>query len=221
MASGYWQIPVNPAHRHKTAFATHLGLYEFFRMPFGLKTAPQTFQRILNTVFSDYLYQWLMIYIDDCVTWSDSFEAALTHYQKIFERAVKYGLQFKPSKCTFFSTDLHVLGHRISPFGRFPAEKGTEAISEFPQPRTTTQLKRFLGMVGYFREYIPNLSNRNVHLRSLLGKDVPFVWSDQHEQEFQDLKSALLTDSVILKHPDWDKEFEVHTDASKRGCGAM
>ena len=63
LASGYWQVPVNPAHVHKTAFATHLGLYEFLRMPFGLKTAPHTFQRILKTVFSDYLYQWLIIYI--------------------------------------------------------------------------------------------------------------------------------------------------------------
>ena len=102
LASGYWQIPVNPDHQHRTAFATHLGLYEFFRMPFGLKTAPQTFQRILNTVFSDYLYQWLIIYIDDCITWSDSFAAALSHYKKVFAHAVKFGLQFKPSKCTFF-----------------------------------------------------------------------------------------------------------------------
>ena len=76
-------------------------------------------------------------------------------------------------------------------------------------------------MVGYFREYIPHLSNRCVHLRSLIEKDVPFVWSALHEREFQDLKSALLTDSVILKHPDWDKEFEVHTYTSKRGCWAI
>ena len=71
LASGYWQVLVNRQHVHKTAFSTHLGLYEFLRMPYGLKTAPQTFQRILNSIFSDMLYNWLIIYIDDLIVWSD------------------------------------------------------------------------------------------------------------------------------------------------------
>ena len=146
---------------------------------------------------------------------------ALPPYEQIFDRADKYGLQLKPSKYTFFSTDLHILAHRITPFGRFPSATGTEAISQFPQLGCTTQLKRFLGMVGNFHEYISNLSNRCVHLQSLLSKDVPLVWSAQHEFQFQDLKNALLTEDVLLKHPDWDSPFEVHADASKRGCGAM
>ena len=112
-------------------------------MPFGLKTAPRTFQRILNTVFSDYLYQWLIIYIDECITWSDSFAAALSHYDKIFARAVKFGLQFKPSKCTFFSIDLTVLSHRITPVGRFLSDKGTEAISNFPNLKQPPNLNVF------------------------------------------------------------------------------
>ena len=221
LASGYWQVPVNPKHREKTAFCTHLGLWENLRMPFGLKTAPQTFQRILNTVFADFLYQWLIIYIDDCVTWSLSFEEALSHYQQIFERASKFGVQFKPSKCSFFSTNLQILGHRITPTGRFPTEKGTESITSFPKPQNVSSLKRFLGMIGYFREYIRNMSQRSQHLRSLLSQKASFSWSDQHEAEFQDLKSALLSKEIILYHPDWDGDFQVHTDASKAGCGAM
>ena len=70
LASGFWQIPVSPAHIHKTAFATHLGLWEFLEIPFSLKTAGQTFQLVLNTAFSEYLYQWLIIYVDDCISWS-------------------------------------------------------------------------------------------------------------------------------------------------------
>ena len=134
LASGYWYVPVNPAHVHKTAFATHLGLYEFLRMPFGFKTAPHTFQRILNTVFSDYLYQWLIIYIYDCIVWSSDPSEALIQYENVFARAVQYGLQFKPTKCTFFSHDLEILGHRITPEGRFPTNKGTEAILAMPRP---------------------------------------------------------------------------------------
>ena len=102
LASGYWQIPVNRQHQHKTAFATHLGLWEFLKMPFCLKTAGQTFQRVLNTVFSDYLYKWLIIYIDDCISWSMSYTEALGHYAKIFERAAHFSIQFKPSKCEIF-----------------------------------------------------------------------------------------------------------------------
>ena len=221
LASGYWQVPVNPKHREKTAFCTHLGLWENLRMPFGLKTAPQTFQRILNTIFSDFLYKWLIIYIDDCVTWSSSYEEALSHYEQIFERASKFGVQFKPSKCSFFSTNMQILGHRVTSEGRFPTEKGTESISSFPRPHNVSSLKRFLGMVGYFREYIRNMSHRTQNLRSLLSQKASFSWSDQHEAEFQDLKSALLSKEIILFHPDWDSEFQVHTDASKIGCGAM
>ena len=131
------------------------------------------------------------------------------------------GIQFKPSKCQFFSSNLKILGHRVTPEGRFPTEKGTEAISSFERPHNVSSLKRFLGMVGYFRDYIPDMSRRSQNLRSLLSQTASFSWTHAHEAEFQDLKTALLSPDIILFHPDWDKEFEVHTDASKVGCGAM
>ena len=190
-------------------------------MPFGLKTAPQMFQHILDTVFADFLYKWLIIYIDDCVTWSSSYREALGHYEQIFERASKFGVQFKPSKCSFCSNNMQILGHRITPEGRFPYAKGTESIPSFPRPNDVSSLKRFLGMVGYFREYIRNMSHRTQNLRSLLSQEASFSWSDQHEAEFHDLKSALLSTEIILLHPNWDSKFQVHTDASKLGCGAM
>ena len=83
LASGYWQVLVNPDHVHKTAFATHLGLYEFTRIPYGLKTAPQTFQRILNSVFADFLYQWLIIYIDDVTVWANTDLEALSRNELV------------------------------------------------------------------------------------------------------------------------------------------
>ena len=156
-------------------------------MPFGLKTAPQTFQSVLNTVFSDYWYQWLIIYIDDCLSWSASYDEALGHYKKVYEHADKFCLQFKPSKCVFFSKDLQILGNKVTTEGRFPTEKGTEAISNFPPPHNASQLKRFLGMIGYFREYIPNMSTKTQHLRTLLSKEASFSWTPQHEAEFQNL----------------------------------
>ena len=93
LASGYWQVLVNPRHVHKTAFSTHLGLYEFLRMRCGIKTAPQRFQRILKSIFSDFLYNWLIIYIDDLIEWSDNEMAALQHYDEVLKRATQFGIQ--------------------------------------------------------------------------------------------------------------------------------
>ena len=134
LTSGYWQVLVNPDHVHKTAFATDLGLYEFLRMPYGLKTALQTFQCILNSVLADFFYQWLIIYIDDVIVWGNTVHQALSCYELVFECAAKFGIQFKPSKCVFFSQDLEILGHRVTPLGWFPTSKGTEAISAMPRP---------------------------------------------------------------------------------------
>ena len=102
---------------------------------FWPETALQCFQHILNTIFTDFLYKWLIIYIDDCITLSASYPEALEHYKRFLKRAVKVGVQFKPSKCAFFSINLQILGHHVTPEGRFPTEKGTEAISDFC-PRT-------------------------------------------------------------------------------------
>ena len=219
LASRYWQVPVNPQHIPKTAFVTHFGL--LFRMPYALKTAPQTSQHILNTVYSNFLYQRFIIYFDDSVIWSSEPTEALQLYEKVFRRAQKFGLQFKPQKCYFFSHDLGIFGHRITPAGRFPTVKGTKAIVNMPRPRNARGAKRFIRMVGYFREYIKNISTRTQHLRSLLHNRLPFVWTGHNEHEFNDLKNALVSLDVMLYHPNWNAPFKVHTDASKLGCGAM
>ena len=163
----YWQVPVNPQHIPNTAFVTYLGLFDFLRMSYGLKTTSQTFQCILSTVYSDFLYQWLIIYIYDIVIWSSEPTEPLQQYEKVFQRAQKFVLQFKPQKCYFFSENLEILGHRITPAGCFLTAKGTEAIVNMPRPHNARGVKRFIGMVGYFREYIENMSTRTQHLRSL------------------------------------------------------
>ena len=208
LASSYWQVLVNPDHVHKTAFATHLGLYEFTHMPYGLKTAPQTFQRILNSVFANFLYQWLIIYIDDVIVWANTDLEALSRYELVFERAAKFGIQFKPTKCALFSQDLEILGHRVTPLGWFPTSKGTEAISAMPHPHNVSSVKRFLGMVNYFHDYVRNMASHTKHLHSLLCKGTPFVWTDAHEAEFTDLKDALLSPDTMLYHPDWNSPFD-------------
>ena len=153
--------------------------------------------------------------------WANTDHEALFRYELVFEQAAKFSIQFKPTKCVFFSQDLEILGHHVTPLGRFPTSKGTEAISAMPHPHNVSSVKRFLGMVNYFRDYVRNMASRTKHLHSFLCKGVPFVWTDAHEAEFCDLKDALISPDTMLYHPDWNSPFELHTDASKHGIGAM
>ena len=117
LVSGYWQIAIQQSDQHKSAFCTHLALYEFLRLPFGLKTTPNTFQRILNTVFADYLQKWLVVYLDDIIQCTMTDEEALEHNSLLFMRLVRVGVQLKPSKCTFFARNIKILGHQITQEG--------------------------------------------------------------------------------------------------------
>lgn len=131
------------------------------------------------------------------------------------------GIQFKPTKCTFFAKELQVLGHTTTEHGRKPNSKGVEAITSMEPPSNTTSLKSFLGLCNFFRDYIPNMPSSTQHLRQLLKKDTPFQWTTNHTKEFEDLKGAVTSPNVMLFHPDWNSPFELHVDASKLGCGAM
>lgn len=233
MASGYWQIPVAKQDREKTAVVTHCGLFEFLSMPFGLKTAAATFQRVMQTTFADYLMGsvssdknshqegFCMPYIDDLTVRSMSDCEALSHYEKIFKRATSVGMQFKPSKCIFFAQTLEVLGHIITQSGRLPDPRKVEAISKYPMVNSKPAIQKFLGMIGFYRQHIPNFAQRTYHLRSLLRKDTPFSLTPEVMTEFNDLTTALEGPNVILQYPDWSKTFYVHTDASKHGVGAV
>jgi len=186
-----------------------------------LKTAPNTFQRILNTVFADHLHKWLVVYLDDIIQWAMTDKEALAQYSLLFQRLVKVGMQLKPSKCTFFAKEIEILGHRITQEGRTPISKGVEAISSMPTPTKNSAVKHFLGLCGYFRDFIPCMSIRTEAFHSLLKKGVSSHWTEETGREFQDLKQAITRPDVMLFHPDWNAQFESHVDASKLGCGAM
>ena len=191
------------------------------RLPFGPKSAPSMFQRILNIIFAEYLYKFLLVHVDDCIRWSKDNKSSLEHNCLIFETASKYGVKFKPSKCSFFTTELDILGHKITQEGKSPTVKGVEAIGDMPRPLNTSGMKRFRDLCSYFHYHIKILSEHTCYFRQLLQKDVKFYWSDEWKHEFNDLKHALLSDQVVLYHPDWTVLFQVHVDASKIGVGAM
>ena len=170
---------------------------------------------------SDNQTGFCMPYVDDLILRSMSDYGALEHYEQIFKCAAQVGMQFKPSKCTFFSTHLEVIGHIVTPNGRIPDPKKVQAISDFPMVNFQTAVQKFLRMVGFYGHHIPSFAQRTYHLRELLQKDRKFQLTAQVEAEFNDLIAALTGPDVFLRYPDWSKPFQVHTDASQLGVGAV
>lgn len=218
--SAYWQIPVNKRDKEKTAFICHAGLFEFDVMPFGLCNAPATFQRYMDLIFAGIKWINCLIYLDDIIVFSSSFEDHLKDLNEVFERLRKFNLVLKPSKCFFCQPDFIYLGHRITEHGVSPDPKKLKAVSEMRIPTNKSQLKSFLGLCSYYRKFINNLSKIAFPLTQLTHENVSFVWSDEHDKVFNQLKN-LLTSAPILKHPNFDFPFIIQTDASFEGIGAV
>ena len=226
MFSGFWHIPISPRDKEKTAVITHVGLFQFKRLPFGLRNAPASFQRLVNAVFSDLLFPrdeaaYLSAYGDDLLCHSVDWESHLRHIENVFRRCEKFGLSLKPSKCEFGKHEQEFLGHRINSNGRRPDETKMKAVSDFPVPQNCHDVQKFLGLAGYYRYHIESFASRSFHSRQLTRKNTVFSWGTKEQTEFNDLKAALCSDSVMLHHPDWSKPFLIQTDASAKGLGAV
>ena len=226
MFSGFWHIPIAPRDKETTTVITHVGLLQFKRLPFGLRNAPASFQHLVNTVFSNLLFPqdevaYLSAYVDDLLCHSFDWDSHLRHIENVFRRCEKFGLSLKPSKCKFAKHEQDFLGHTINSTGRRLDEAKMQAVSQFPVPKNCHDVQKFLGLVGYYRDYIQSFASRSFHLRQLIRKNMVFSWGKKEQSEFEDLKQALCSDVVMLHHPDWSKPFLIQTDASAKGLGAV
>jgi hypothetical protein len=220
MFSGYWQIAMAEQDKEKTAFVTTYGTYEYNVMPFGLNTAPATFQRLMNKVLWDYIGHFVWVYLDDVVIYSKTFEEHLQHLQTVFEQVQKASMQLNIEKCRFFSRKIHFLGHVISDQGIEPDETKIDKVRDFPVPRNLKELRGFVGLASYYRRFIPNFAQIAKALTKLTRKNVEFIWEDEQELAFQTLKNHLTT-YPILRHPDFERPFYLYTDASGTALGAV
>jgi hypothetical protein len=219
-ASGFLQVPVKHEDQAKTAFSTREGHFQYKRMPFGLKGAPATFQRLMNTVLTGIQGIKCLVYLDDVVVYGENLGVHNERLREVFDRIRKYNLKLQPDKCEFLRKEVSYLGHVIGQTGVRPDEKRIEAVRNFPEPRTTRELKGFLGLAGYYRRFIPNFSKISKPLTELLKKDTPYTWNDKTEKAFTTLKE-LLTTEPILKYPDFTRPFVLTTDASNDAIGAV
>ena len=193
LASGYWQVPVAREDRHKTAFCTpDGGLFEFVKMPFGLTNAPATFQRLMNNIFAADLFQHVLIFLDDVLTYSKTPDDHLKHLEKVFLTLRRAGLKLKPKKCKLFQTEVHYLGHVIDKGGIRPNPQKLDAVRNWERPKTVTQVRSFTAFCNYYPKFVKNFAEVAKPLYALTSKAVKFTWNEEHEEAFQLLKMRLL-----------------------------
>lgn len=220
LASGFHQIKMHPKDAPKTAFTVPQGHFEYNRMPFGLKNAPATFQRLMNSVLTGLQGNRCFVYLDDVVIHADNLENHNRKLKEVFERFSNCNLKLQPDKCEFLKREVMYLGHLITENGVKPDPNKISAIENFPIPKNCKDIKGFLGLAGYYRRFIPNFSSLSQPLTKLLKKDVPFHWTSLQQHAFEILKKKLC-ESPILIYPDFNQPFNLTTDASNHAIGGI
>lgn len=186
-------------------------------MPFGMKNAPATFQRMINHLIKD--LEGCKAYIDDVIIFSDNWEDHLQRIHAFFTRMAQANLTINLVKSEFAQAHVMFLGHIVGQGQVKPVMAKVEAINDFPVPTSKKELMRFLGMAGYYRRFCKNFSDVVSPLTNLLAKKAKYVWSEKCQVGFDRIKSILMT-SPILTAPNFDAEFKLAVDASDMGAGA-
>ena len=222
LKKAFHQVPVAKDDIKKTAIITPFGLYEFNYMTFGLRNAAQTMQRLLDHILQglDYCF----VYIDDILIASSSLDEHLVHLREIFRRLDQHHMIVNLSKCTFAAEQVQFLGHLVDKSGITPLPAKVEAIEKFPKPTTVLELRRFLGILNFYRLFLPQAAEKQLPLHSMLGTGkkndkTPLAWTSEAEDSFNLCKEALRK-VTCLAHPDSTKPFALMTDASEKAIGA-
>lgn len=197
LKSGFWQIGMDGASIPKTAFQFDGQLYEFLVMPFGLKNSTATFVRLMNKVLEGTIGKYTYVYVDDIIIYSPTFEDHMKHIEDVLIRLKKAGLTINTEKSLFAQTELDFLGHRITAKGVTMQEEKVKAIRDWPVPRSKSDLHRFIGTCGWYREFIEDYATLAEPLTKLLGKNKPFIWNETHMDVFNRLKTRMCEGPIL------------------------
>ena len=229
---GYWQVLMHPDDVHKTAIRTPLGSYEWVVMPMGLTNAPATFQRMMESILRPYLFDFVMVYLDDVIVFSADAQEHKEHLSVVLEALHRHALKVKLKKCRFFQRRINFLGHVIEApaDGQGPtsitanADK-VDAIKDWKPPSNNTDLQSFLGAVNYYSRMIDKYADIAAPLTDIMNtkwdeRTKGEVWDTTHDDAFTRLRDAL-TKAPVLALPDPSKRFIIRADASDKALGGV
>ncbi|WVZ97579.1 hypothetical protein U9M48_043105 [Paspalum notatum var. saurae] len=220
LRSGYHQLKIRPSDIPKTAFTTKYGLYEYTVISFGLTNAPAYFMQLMNLVFMDYLDKFVVVFIDDILIYSKTEAEHEEHLRLVLQRLREHKLYAKFSKCEFWIDEVRFLGHVVSKGGIAVDPSKVSTVTNWKVPEIPKEVRRFLGLAGYYRRFIEKFSRIAKPMTSLLEKVAEFRWTNAQQAAFDELKKRLTT-APVLTLPDQQKKFIVYCDASRDGLGCV
>ncbi|ELR14557.1 reverse transcriptase [Acanthamoeba castellanii str. Neff] len=217
---GYWQVALHKEDKEKTAFSMGSGLYKFNVMPFGLTNTLALFQRNMEALLSGLTWLCCLIYIDNIIIYSQTFEEHLVHLQSIFNHLWQGWMYLKLSKCVFFCQELLFLRHLLMKEGLKPDPTKVTTIQDTWPPWLVQEVHCFLGLANYYQWFIKGFTEIAKPLHWLMGKHVAFQWEQAHQEAFKTLKQRL-TNAPIIIQPRQDQPYTLHMDASAHTISAV
>lgn len=219
--SAYWQVPVEEKSRPITAFVVPgRGLFQFRRMPFGLHNAPATWQRLIDRVLGIDLEPYVFVYLDDIIIIANDFQKHLEVLREVLQRLKGAGLTVSREKCQFCRSELKYLGYVVNQKGLAVDPEKVMSIIRIPTPTCVREVRTILGMASWYRRFIPDFSTIIAPMTSLLRKSQKFCWTNECTRALERIKTCLVS-APILTCPDFERSFDVQTDASNYGLGAV
>lgn len=220
LVSAYNQLPLAEASKKYTAFVTPTGSYEYNYIPFGIASGSMILSELMDKIFSDIKYKYIYTYFDDLVVYSKSIQEHKAHLEEVLTRLNQAGLTVNPGKMVIASHKIEFLGHVFENSKVSLNPQRTKPIDDFPPPKNVKQLAKFLGLCSFYSRFIPSFSQICIPLNNLKRKNAIWRWGTQEQEAFETLKKALVSEPV-LRLPDFQKEFILHTDASGLALGAV
>lgn len=220
LRSSFWQIPLKESCRDYTGFMYKGKVYRYQVTPFGLSTSLASLARGLDIALDEEVKQNTIIYVDDCLCFSQDVDTHLTHLNRLFQNLKRRNITVNLEKSKFFQKELGYLGFKLTTKGIQPTEEKITAILNFPKPRNPKQLKGFLGLTNYYNRFTQKYADTTKPLLDLLKKETKFKWTNIHDRTFEDVKN-LFTKSVVLSYPIIGKRYFLQTDASHYAYGGV